>query len=214
MNVNEIFASLQGEGVWIGQPTIFIRLAGCNLRCEWCDTAYAQEESQGEEMSIEEMLDRVWELDGALLGHICVTGGEPLLQKDVYKLVYALLDRKMHVVLETNGSLPIEELPCGENLCISMDMKTPSSGMADKCNPELIEDLGPGDQLKFIIADEKDYEYAISVLDEHNPSCPVIFTPVGGKELRWLAEKAVEEKLGVRVLPQLHRIIWGDERGR
>ncbi len=215
MRISEIFVSIQGEGVWMGQPMVFVRTAGCNLRCKWCDTPYALDPESGEEMSVEEVLERIWALDGAVLGHVCVTGGEPLIQKDIYKLLYALLDRNMHVVLETNGSIPVRELPCEELLTTSMDIKTPSSGMAHMSHPEYIEDLGPKDQVKFIIADEEDYEYAINVLDEHPPPCPVIFTPVGGVDLRWLAEKAVEDRLGgVRVLPQLHKIIWGEERGR
>ncbi|MCK4717986.1 MAG: radical SAM protein [Thermoplasmata archaeon] len=213
MKVNEIFASIQGEGIWMGQPTVFVRLAGCNLRCEWCDTLYAQDERHGRDMSTEEILERIWELDGALVGHVCITGGEPLLQKETYALIYALLDRKMHILLETNGSLPIDELPCNDDLCISLDMKTPSSGMAERCKPEFIEDLGAGDQLKFVIDSNEDYEYAIKVLDEHPPPCSIVFTPVGGTKLKWLAEKVVKDLLSVRVLPQLHKIIWGDRKG-
>lgn len=213
MKVCEIFTSLQGEGIWIGQPTIFVRLAGCNLECKWCDTPFAQKE-EGEEMSVRDILERVSQMDGKLIGHVCITGGEPLYQEEVFELVEDFLARGLHVVLETNGSLSVEHMPCENLLCISMDMKTPSSGMHEKCKPIFIEDLGPLDQLKFVIEDEEDYEYAVELLEDHPVRCHVIFTPAGGTDMAWIAERVVEDRMAVRVLPQLHKIVWGDERGR
>ena len=145
---------------------------------------------------------------------VCVTGGEPLAQNGTPRLIQALLDAGKFVVLETNGSLPIDELPCSDSLVTSMDVKCPSSGMEKRNLYDNIEVLGPGDQLKFVIEDEKDYGFAKRVLKKHKPVCNVIFTPVGGLELRWLAERALADRLDVRVLPQLHKLIWGNERAR
>ena len=213
MRVVEIFASLQGEGIWIGQPTIFIRLAGCNLRCAWCDTKYTLDKDAGEEMSLEEILDRVWKLGAAVLGHVCITGGEPL-EQNIYWLVDTLLARGLRVSVETNGSKSVEDLPCEEELCISIDMKTPSSCMHEHCNPDMIDDLGPTDQLKFVIGDLGDYTYAVELLEKHPPKAQVVFTVVDGTNIQWLADRVLEDGLNVRVLPQLHKIVWGDQRGK
>jgi len=209
MKVCEIFHSLQGEGVTIGLPTSFIRLAGCNLDCKWCDTAYAKEE--GEEMALDDILAGIEKHDCSL---VCVTGGEPLHQKDTPRLVDALIERGYLVILETNGSKSVEVLQCSDGLMVSLDIKCPSSGEADKMDMSNIELLSPNDQLKFVLADESDYEYARKIIGEHKPACSVIMTPVGGTELRELAEWVLRDKLKVRVLPQLHKIIWGNERGR
>jgi len=186
-----------------------VRLAGCNLRCEWCDTKYAQE--GGEEKPPEKVLEAV---KAFKCRDVCITGGEPLLQKETVPLIYKLLDSGHHVSLETNGTVSLQEMPCEERMLVSMDVKCPSSGMADKCDLANIEYLGPVDQLKFIIADERDYEYAKKVLKEHKQNCTVIMTPVGGTDLKWIAEKVLEDKLEVRVLPQLHKMIWGNKRGK
>ncbi len=209
MKIYSIFKSLQGEGVTIGAPTAFIRTSGCPLRCTYCDTPQAFE--QGEQMGIDAILAKVAKLE---CRHVCLTGGEPLAQKDSTKLLEKLLDHGYHVVLETNGAMPLDEMPCVENLTISMDIKCPSSGESSKMIFKNIELLGPTDQLKFIISDDADYGYAKKVIAEYEPKCEVIMTPVGGKELRALAEKVLKDRLNVRVLPQLHKFIWGDEDNR
>ena len=215
LRVSEIFLSIQGEGLYMGAPTVFIRLAGCNLRCSWCDTRYAWEPEAGREMSVKEAVKEAVEMGALDVGRVCVTGGEPLMQRDAYSLVSRLLDMGLWVVLETNGTFPVAALPCEERLTVSMDVKCPSSGMHHKAVLDYIEDLGPTDQLKFVIADEGDYDFAVEVLSKHNPGCPVVFTPVGGVDMRWLAERILGDRLPVRVLPQLHKIIWpGEERGR
>jgi 7-carboxy-7-deazaguanine synthase len=209
MMVNEIFLSIQGEGKEIGRPTVFIRLTGCNLRCNWCDTEYAFYE--GKKMSVEEVLD---EVDRYGIKRVCITGGEPLLQRDeVLVLVDALLSRGYEISIETNGSLPIDGIH--ENVLISMDWKTPSSGESEKMLESNLKFLREKDQLKFVIADERDYEYARDFLRKWRAllSCEVIFQPVGVINIRWLAEKVLEDRLDVRVLPQLHKVIWGNERG-
>jgi len=209
MKIYSIFKSLQGEGLTIGAPTTFIRTSGCPLRCTYCDTPQAFD--KGEQMSIEQI---VAELERLNCRHVCLTGGEPMAQKDAPKLIRRILDDGYHLVLETNGAMPLDELPCVENLTISMDIKCPSSGEMDKMRFDNIELLGPTDQLKFVIADRADYDYAKEVIDRYQPKCEVIFTPVGGRDLKELAERVLEEGLDVRVLPQLHKFIWGDEDNR
>ncbi len=207
MKVNEMFVSVQGEGPYMGIPMFFIRFTGCNLRCEWCDTQYAFYE--GKEMSIQEILK---EVKKAGREWICLTGGEPLLQEDIYKLVDLLL-KEHRIILETNGSILIDKLPTEERLIISLDIKTPSSKMEKYMKLENIDYLGPKDYMKFVIKDERDFQYAKSIMEEKEISAEVIFQPVWGSDLRWLAERVLEEGLNVRVLPQLHKIIWGDKRG-
>ena len=209
MKVCEVFRSLQGEGTLIGTPTTFIRLTGCNLSCEWCDTEYARKE--GREMSAEEVLA---EVDKFETHFVCVTGGEPLMQKSTVGLLELLLEEGYHVSLETNGSYPLEDLPCSMDLLVSMDMKCPSSGMEGKMVLANLELLSPVDQLKFVVADRNDMMYAYELLQEHPVQCNVIFTPVGGLELKPVADFVLKKNLNVRVLPQLHKLIWGDERMR
>jgi 7-carboxy-7-deazaguanine synthase len=208
MKISEIFYSLQGEGVLMGTPTTFVRTVGCNLDCEWCDTKYARQ--GGEEMTVDEVFDAV-EQKG--VPFVSLTGGEPLLQEDIYRLMTTLTDSEYHVTIETNGSLPLEAIPNSEEIMISMDVKCPSSGMSDRNLLDNLEFLAPRDQVKFVIADRVDYLFARKVLREHDINAPVIFTPVGGTTLKPLAEWVLADRLMVRVMPQLHKIIWGEKRG-
>ena len=205
MKICETFRSIQGEGVMIGTVTHFIRSAGCNLSCGWCDTKYSHQD--GRDMSVPELTDIV---RGD--SNICVTGGEPLLQHDIYELLNALLKEGKNVVLETNGSVDISNVPAHKDLMISMDIKCPSSGMSDKMLASNISYLKETDQLKFVIADVADMEYAASFVRSREIRCSVIFTPVGGMDMGPLAEAVLKAGLNVRVLPQLHKIIWGNRR--
>lgn len=209
MKIYSIFKSLQGEGLTIGAPTAFIRTSGCPLRCTYCDTPQAFD--KGEQMTEDAIAAKVKKLK---CRHVCLTGGEPLAQKGSPNLIQRLLDDGYHVVLETNGAMPLDTLPCDENLSVSMDIKCPSSGESEKMLYENIELLGPTDQLKFVIGDDEDYVFAKEVMKTYSPKCAVILTPVGGKALKDLAEKVLKENLDVRVLPQLHKFIWGDEDNR
>lgn len=209
MKVYSIFKSIQGEGRTMGAPTTFVRTSGCPLRCTYCDTKQAY--GEGGLMGVEAIMDEVRKHGTR---HVCLTGGEPLMQKDAPSLVNRLLEEGYKVVVETNGAMPLDEMPCDEDLTISMDIKCPSSGEADKMVFSNLEILGPTDQLKFVISDEADYEYAKEVLGRNPVTCEVVMTPVGGTDLRWLAEKVLKDRLEVRVLPQLHKIIWGDEDDR
>lgn len=208
MKINEIFYSIQGEGILIGIPTVFIRTTGCNLHCSWCDTKYAYEE--GKEMSEDKIIEKVKEFPTS---HICITGGEPLLQKDILKLIQRLSRENYRICLETNGSKSIEVLPCSNSFVISLDIKCPSSGMHDKMDFSNLELLSLNDQLKFIIDDEKDYVYAKEIIDKYKPICSIIMTPVYGNNLKNLVQWVLKDGLRVRILPQLHKLIWADERG-
>ncbi|MEF8873313.1 MAG: radical SAM protein [Candidatus Thermoplasmatota archaeon] len=205
MQISEIFRSLQGEGAEIGLPTVFVRTAGCNLRCEWCDTKYGWED--GEEMSVKEIKE---EIEDFSCERVCITGGEPLLQDDLNELMDLLLPSK-HVTVETNGSLSIKEL-VDRRVKVSMDYKTPSSQMTEEMDCENLGLLRKDDQLKFVIADEEDYEFSSNLLQRNEVGCETIFQPVDNQKIRQIAEWVLDDGLDVRVLPQLHKIIWGDKR--
>ena len=204
--ISETFRSIQGEGKRIGCLTYFIRTVGCNLNCSWCDTRYAM--SGGNEMSVEELCDLVKDDN-----EICFTGGEPLLQKDAIELIDRLSSAGKTVVIETNGSIDLSTVPDRENIIISMDIKCPSSGMQDKMCFKNIDLLKAKDQLKFVVADETDLNYAVSIYEKYSPICEVIFSPVGGMDIEPLAEEIIGRRMKVRVLPQLHKIIWGNKKG-
>lgn len=210
LRVHSIFKSIQGEGLLIGLPTVFIRLAGCPLRCKWCDTVDART-SPGKAMSIDEIMN---EIEKSKLKYVCLTGGEPLAQKETISLMNRLIDKDFFIQLETSGAISLEEVPCSENVMTSMDIKCPSSGEKDKMDFSNIELLSQYDQLKFVIADEKDYEYAKDIMRKYDIKAAIIMTPVGGTDLKSLAEEVLRDRLQVRVLPQLHKLIWGNEPDR
>jgi len=189
----------------MGIPTHFVRTVGCNLACEWCDTGYANE--GGSEMSIDEIIDAIGDTE-----NVCITGGEPLLQKDAISLLERLVVIGKRVTVETNGSIDVSQIPRDKKLIISMDIKCPSSGMSDKMLFSNVALLDETDQLKFVIGDRVDLEYATKFVRANEICANVIFTPVGGMDLRPLAEEVLARGLNVRVLPQLHKLIWGDQR--
>ena len=202
-----MYPALQGEGIYIGIPMFFVRFTGCNLRCTWCDTKYAFYE--GEEMEIDEIVKKI-EKSG--MKWICLTGGEPLIQKDIYKLIYRIMDEH-ELLIETNGSISIEDIPTEENIHISLDIKTPSSKMHNRMNFENLSYLGDGDFVKFVIMDEGDFQYAKKIIEEYEIKREIVFQPVWGTDIKWLISRVMDEKLNVRVLPQLHKMIWGERRG-
>ena len=207
MRVCEIFNSIQGEGLTMGATTVFVRAVGCNLRCSWCDTCYSFE--GGTDMTIEEILEEVGDCF-----RVCFTGGEPMLQPDAVELIERLVSKGIQVVLETNGSVDLSEVPRDPLVMISMDIKCPSSGMTDRMMLSNIDLLSSKDQLKFVIKDQADLDFAVGFVRSHRIPCPVIFGPVGGTgRLEWLVDRVLREHLDVRVLPQLHKIIWGDRQG-
>ncbi|MBQ5448015.1 MAG: radical SAM protein [Candidatus Methanomethylophilus sp.] len=208
MRIVETFLSIQGEGLMIGRLTFFIRAAGCNLRCAWCDTKFSLDPKAGSDMTVDQLVGAVGATE-----NVCFTGGEPLEQADAGELLERLVRAGKTVVLETNGSKDLTDVPASEKIIISMDIKCPSSGMQDRMCLNNLNILSRKDQLKFVISDRTDLEYAERFLQEHPVDTNVIFSPVGGMDLGFLAEEVVSKKLDVRVLPQLHKIIWGDKQG-
>lgn len=212
MKISEIFFSLQGEGVEIGLPTVFVRLFACDLRCKWCDTMYAVEGRDFSDRSVSEVLS---EIQKHGCKRVCITGGEPLIQiKEVEELANHLIQGNYKILLETSGHKMPPPILWSDNSTISMDCKCPSSSMQHKMDFDLFIKLRPTDQLKFVIQDEIDYQYARDVLNRYNIKANIIFQPTHGSDLGWITEKVIEDKLDfIRVLPQLHKLIWGEKRG-
>ena len=210
LRVSEIFASLQGESTTVGAPTVFVRLTGCPLRCRWCDTTYAFR--GGERLTIDEILARVSDLG---LPEVCVTGGEPLAQAACRDLLTALADAGHRVSLETSGALSIAGLDPRVR-CV-MDLKAPGSGEADKNLWDNLDHLRPHDEVKFVLAGRADYDWAKDVLERHGLArrATVLFSPVAGELApSTLADWIVADRLPVRFQLQLHKILWGDARGK
>lgn len=210
VRVTEIFHSLQGESTRVGLPTVFVRLTGCPLRCAWCDTGYAF--SGGETLTLREVLARV-----AVCGcnTVCVTGGEPLAQKACHDLLGALCAAAYSVSLETSGALDIGGVDA--RVARIVDLKAPDSGEEAKNRWENLALLTPHDELKLVLASERDYAWARDVLRERrlDALCPVLFSPVAGKlDPAQLAAWILRDRLPVRFQLQLHKVLWGSERAR
>jgi 7-carboxy-7-deazaguanine synthase len=208
MVITEIFKSIQGESTFAGMPCVFIRLTGCNLRCHWCDTAYAF--YGGEKMSTEEVLGRVRHLGGKLVE---LTGGEPLLQKEVQPLSEQLLSEGYRVLVETSGERYVGNLP--RPVVKIVDVKCPGSGESERFCVANLGALERKDQIKFVILDENDYRYAREFLERHSLHThvdEVIFSPVFGRLApRELAEWILRDGLEVRMGFQFHKLIWDPE---
>lgn len=209
LQITEIFRSIQGESTRAGLPCTFIRLTGCNLRCTWCDTEYSF--YGGARMTLDEVMSKVADLGGKLVE---VTGGEPLLQKPVYPLMDRLLGEGYRVMLETSGERPIDKVPT--EVIKIVDVKCPDSGEPDTFRLENLDHLSPHDELKFVIATRRDYEFARDLTKRHQltqRAAAVIFSPVhGGIDLPNLAEWMLNDGLDeVRFGHQLHKTIWGAE---
>jgi 7-carboxy-7-deazaguanine synthase len=209
MQITEIFKSIQGESTYAGLPCIFIRLTGCNLRCTWCDTAYSF--YGGTRMSLDEIMEQVRGFGGKLVE---ITGGEPLLQREIYPLMERLLGEGYRVMIETSGERPIRNVP--REVIKIVDVKCPDSGEADTFAIDNLEHLAPHDQVKFVIATRRDYEFSRDFCQEHGLTsrvAAVIFSPVHGEvDLPGLAEWMIADGLeDVRFGHQLHKTIWGAE---
>lgn len=210
LRVSEIFHSIQGEADAVGWPTVFIRFTGCPLRCTWCDTAYAFE--GGQWRALDDILDEVRQYAAR---HVCVTGGEPLAQKRCLELLTRLCDAGNEVSLETSGALDISQVD--PRVRRVMDLKAPGSGEAARNIWSNLDHLTPRDQIKFVLADRADYDWAVAVLRERalHERCVALFSPVYGKlEPRELAEWILQDHLPVRLQIQLHKVLWGDVAGR
>ena len=211
LTINEIFYSIQGESTYAGKPCVFVRLTGCDLRCSWCDTPYAF--TEGRKMSVDAVLKQVDQYKSPLVE---VTGGEPLLQEDVYPLMQRLLDSGRTVLLETGGQIDVSRVPGG--VVKVMDVKCPGSGEVEKNDWSNIDRLGSRDQVKFVIKDRADYEFAREIVGRHaldRRCAAVLFSPVHGVlDPKGLSEWILEDALSVRLQLQIHNHIWGpDVRG-
>ena len=199
MKVSEIFASIQGEGRYIGRPQVFVRLAGCNLSCRWCDTGYARE--GGVEKTVDEIVGEVGKHG---IGSVCITGGEPMMQTaELRELIDKLKSMGYEIVLETNGT--IYDKYIFESMdCVSVDMKPQSSG--EKSDEEIIRKLCGKDQVKVVVADDRDLKYAGEIIAKAG-DVEVILQPAGDKDFKYLAESVVDLKLNVSVLPKLNKLV-------
>jgi 7-carboxy-7-deazaguanine synthase len=209
LRITEIFYSLQGESRPAGLPTVFVRLTGCPLRCTYCDTAYAFH--GGEVTTVAAVLEQV---AGFGAGLVCVTGGEPLAQPNCLRLLSALCDAGYDVSLETSGALDLAGVD--ERVTVVMDLKTPSSGEAARNRWSNLAQLKADDQIKFVIGDRSDYDWAREQLAVHDlaPRFAVLMSPAWGQlEPRMLAEWILADRLPVRLQLQLHKYLWGDEPG-
>lgn len=207
LKINEIFYSIQGESSKAGLPSVFIRMTYCNLRCSYCDTEYAFQE--GIEISDEDILKEAAKYNCRLVE---VTGGEPLFQQGTHSLLTKLCDEGYEVMLETSGSIPIKDVD--NRVKIIMDLKCPSSNMLNKNLYENIEYLKPIDEIKFVIGNKEDYDWAKSIIDKFNliDRFEVLISPVFGRiEPQTLSEWVLRDKLNARFQIQLHKHIWNPE---
>ena len=206
LTITEIFHSIQGESTYAGAPCVFVRLTGCDLRCAWCDTPYAF--SEGREAAVDEVVATVASFGCPLVE---ITGGEPLLQDDVYPLMAALLSRGMTVLLETGGQLSVDRVPAG--VVKILDVKCPGSGESARNHWPNLDRLQPADQVKFVILDRADYEFARHVVMRHEIAsrcAAVLFSPVhGALDPAELAAWILADRLPVRLQLQVHKVIWG-----
>jgi len=204
LKVNEIFHSIQGESRHAGRPCVFVRLTGCNLRCTWCDTAYAFEE--GIDLSVRFVLERIAPY---ATRYVLITGGEPLVQEGATDLIGELCDRGYEVAVETGGSLDISSVD--RRAMLVMDLKCPGSGMSQKNRWENMALLKPTDEVKFVLADRADYDWARDAIARHRLAdrCGVLLSPVhGALQPRSLAEWILADRLPVRLQLQIHKYIW------
>ena len=210
LKITEIFSSIQGETSKIGLPTIFIRLTGCPLRCQYCDTSYAF--YGGKVMLFEDIISQVKKFN---CKDICVTGGEPLAQSNSKKLLKQLVDLDFQVSLETGGSITLEGID--ERVKIIMDVKTPDSGESTKNKWENMDLLKKSDELKFVICSIGDYQWSKEIIEEYkiNEICPILFSPCSeSMDPRDLAEWILTDKLSIRFQIQIHKILWDNQPGK
>ncbi len=212
MLVSEIFRSIQGESTHMGLSCVFIRLAGCNLKCGWCDTEYAQSKAKAKKFTIDQIVKEAKKYKCSLLE---ITGGEPLMQDEARPLATRLLDAGFKVLLETNGTVCLSKLD--PRLIKIVDVKCPSSGHGGSFLMDNLRHITDDDEVKFVIADRKDYEYAKRFIDEclKDITLKVLFAPVASQlNPKELAEWILKDCLKVRLQIQMHKYVWPDEPGR
>jgi 7-carboxy-7-deazaguanine synthase len=207
LKINEIFYSIQGETSYVGYPTVFVRTTACNLRCTYCDTKYSYFE--GENQSLDQIIK---EIESHKTEYVCITGGEPLLQKEVHELMRILCDRNFKVSLETSGSKSIEQVD--PRVKIILDVKTPDSGAADSFIMQNLLFTTPSTEFKFVICSENDFEWSEQFCRQHDlfKKFVVLYSPSYGQvSERWLAEIILQKNSSARLQLQLHKYIWSPE---
>ena len=209
MRVIEVFHSIQGEGLLTGVRTTFVRTARCNLRCRWCDTPYSF--GPGRERSVRSLLA---EVGRHRTRHVCLTGGEPLLQRESLEFVRRCSQRGLTTVVETGGSLDVGPYVGIPGVHLSVDVKCPSSGMEERNRWENLSKLAADDTIKFVIGDRRDYLYARRVVRRYRGPAALVVQPVWGSDAGRLADWVLRDRLDVRVLLQEHKVLWGDVPGR
>lgn len=208
MLITEIFHSIQGEGPLTGIPMLFIRTNRCNLRCRWCDTVYSFD--GGKEYDLEDLIDLVknsWER------WVCLTGGEPLLQRESQDLVESVNLLGKGVLIETGGSLDIEPYTKFEHSVIDMDIKTPSSGETSKMKMDNLKLLRKEDYAKLVISNEEDFLFLEDIYRNWGDRINLIVQPAWGISNEWIVNRVIERKMNVRFMLQEHKYIWGEKRG-
>ena len=208
LNITEIFYSLQGEAKEVGIPTVFVRLTGCPLRCNYCDTAYAFKGNNP--LSIKSIMEQIKKYNTR---YVCVTGGEPMAQSNCLILLDTLIKAGYKTSMETSGSIDIS--PVNKKVSVVMDLKTPSSTEQSQNRYENITLLESKDQLKFVIASRSDFDWCCSILESYDVLSDVLFSPVY-ESLKPvdLADWILEKQLNVRLQVQLHKLLWGDQKGK
>lgn len=204
--VDEIFASIQGESSYMGLPTVFVRLFGCNVGCSYCDT----KQKERKKMSLENIVNEVRNYKG--ITHVCVTGGEPLLQDDCMPLVYELQCLNYQVSIETSGCVPIEKVYYHHSYKMVMDVKCPSSGVSGKNIYENLLSLQHGDEVKFVIADRADYDFMLKILRKYPTSADILISPMFGDDLKpkigkELVDWIIKDGLKARMQIQMHKVL-------
>lgn len=208
LKINEIFHSIQGESTLAGWPTVFVRLTGCNLRCTYCDTTYSYYE--GEKQELDHLIEKITSYKTK---HICITGGEPLLQKECHTLMKTLCDLDHVVSLETSGAISIKEVD--PRVKIILDVKTPDSGAADSFLIENLQHATVNTEFKFVICSEKDFEWAENFIETNKifKKHVVLYSPSFKKiSEKWLAKKILSESSNARLQLQLHKYIWSEHQ--
>lgn len=207
LKINEIFFSIQGESSLAGWPTVFVRTSGCHLRCTYCDTKYAYYD--GRLLSVSDIINKVQSYPAK---HVCITGGEPLLQKEIYALMRELCDLNYRVSLETSGDISCSDVD--PRVLKVIDIKTPDSGAANRFNPQNLSLSNVNCEFKFVICSEKDFLWAENYVRSHTifAETPVFFSPAhGGVSPQWLAEKILHHGINARLQLQQHKYIWSPE---
>lgn len=206
MYVHEIFTSINGETTYSGEPTTFVRLYGCNVKCVYCDQPQGAKDKH--KMSVKKVVD---EVRRRMVTNVCITGGEPLLQDETYQVAYELVDCGYNVIIETNGTIALDDYSRRRYKYI-MDVKTPSSGVSDKNNYNNLEILLPSDEVKFVIGDKNDYEFMKRVLEKYPTQAKILVSPMFSEDLKPLVGKELvewilEDRLNVKVQLQIHKIL-------